>query len=75
MRISGKHHERVGLAVGQRKGKFVALFTYGGTMKALLFEQWLKDKLLKALPKGLVIIMDNAAFHKKAFVSYYNFIF
>ena len=65
MLIRGKRHERISLAVGQCRGKIVAPFTYGGTMKAPLFEQWFKDKLLKALPRGLVIIMDNAAFHKK----------
>ena len=34
-------------------------------MKATLFEKWFEDKLLNCLPKGLVIIMDNAVFHKK----------
>ena len=51
-------------ALGQGKGKFVASFTFGRTMRTLLFEQWFKDELLKALPKGRVIIMDNASFHK-----------
>ena len=65
MRISGKRHTRIGLVAGQRNGKLVAPLTSGGTMKALLFEQWFKDNLLKALPEGRVIIMDNASFHKK----------
>ena len=65
MRISGKRHTRIGPVAGQYKGKFVAPVTSGGTMKAPLFEQWFKDRLLKALPKGRVIIMDNAAFRKK----------
>ena len=34
-------------------------------MKASVFEEWFEDKLLNCLPKGHVIIMDNAAFHKK----------
>ena len=34
-------------------------------MKASLFEKWFEDKLLNCLPKGRVIIMDNAAIHKK----------
>jgi len=34
-------------------------------MKASVFEKWFEDKLLNCLPKGHVIIMDNAAFHKK----------
>ena len=43
----------------------LASHTYSGTMKASLFEKWFEDKLLNCLPKGHVIIMDNAAFHKK----------
>ncbi len=34
-------------------------------MKASVFEKWFENKLLRCLPKGHVIIMDNAAFHKK----------
>ena len=65
IRINGKLHTRIGLVVGQFKGKLLTPFTYGGTMKAPPFEQWFKDELLNALPKGRVIIMDNASFHKK----------
>ena len=43
----------------------LAPHTYSGTMKASVFEEWFEDKLLNCLPKGHVIIMDNAAFHKK----------
>ena len=34
-------------------------------MKASVFEDWFEEELLKKLPKEHVIIMDNAAFHKK----------
>ena len=34
-------------------------------MKASLFEKWFENKVLSCLPKGHVISMDNAAFHKK----------
>ena len=34
-------------------------------MKASVFEDWSEEELLKKLPKDHVIIMDNAAFHKK----------
>ena len=34
-------------------------------MKASVFENWFEEELLKKLPKDHVIIMDNAAFHKK----------
>ena len=34
-------------------------------MKASVFEDWLESKLLSCLPQRDIIIMDNAAFHKK----------
>ena len=34
-------------------------------MKASVFEKWFEDELLSCLLKDHVIIMDNAAFHKK----------
>jgi len=34
-------------------------------MKSPLFEQWIQEQLLKQLPQGSVLIMDNASFHKK----------
>ena len=34
-------------------------------MKASVFEDWVEEELLKKLLKDHVIIMDNAAFHKK----------
>ena len=66
IRISGKGHTRIGLVAALCKCALLAPNTYGGTMKASVFEKWFEDKLLNCLPKGHVIIMDNAAFHKKA---------
>ena len=65
IRISGKGHARIGLVAAQREGALLAPHTYSGTMKASVFEDWFENKLLSCLPKGHVIIMDNAAFHKK----------
>ena len=65
IRIRGKRHTRIGLVAAQCEGALLAPHTYSGTMKATVFEKWFEDKLLNCLPKGHVIIMDNAAFHKK----------
>ena len=65
IRISGKRHARIGLVAAQREGTLFASHTYSGTMKASVFEEWFEEELLKKLPKDHVIIMDNAAFHKK----------
>ena len=65
IRISGKRHARIGLVAAQRESALLAPHTYSGTMKATVFEDWFENKLLSCLSKGHVIIMDNAAFHKK----------
>ena len=65
IRISGKRHARIGLVAAQCEGALLAPHTYSGTMNASVFEDWFENKLLSCLPKGHVIIMDNAAFHKK----------
>ena len=56
---------RIELVAAQCEGALFAPHTYSGTMNASLFEDWFENKLLSWLPKGHVIIMDNAAFHKK----------
>ena len=65
IRIRGKRHARIGLVAAQCEGALLAPHTYSGTMKASVFEDWFEEELLKKLPKDHVIIMDNAAFHKK----------
>ena len=65
IRISGKRHARIGLVAAQRESTLLAPHTYSGTIKASVFEDGFENKLLSCLPKGHVIIMDNAAFHKK----------
>ena len=65
IRISGKRHARIGLVAALCEGALLAPHTYSGTIKASVFEDWFEEDLLKTLPKDHVIIMDNAAFHKK----------
>ena len=63
--ISGKRYKSAGLVAAQCEGKLIAPHTYSGTMKASVFEEWFEADLLKKLSKDHVIIMDNAAFHKR----------
>ena len=65
IRISGKRHARIGLVAAQCEGALLTPHTYSGTMNASLFEKCFEEELLNCLPIGHVIIMDNAAFHKK----------
>jgi isftu1 transposase len=38
---------------------------YRQTTKGEFFENWFENKLLKEIPKGYTVIMDNATFHRK----------
>ncbi|MEM6838721.1 MAG: transposase [Cyanobacteria bacterium P01_C01_bin.120] len=42
----------------------MAPLTYEGYCNRAVFETWLEEQLLPALPYGSVLICDNASFHK-----------
>lgn len=63
--VSGKRYKRVGVVAAKRGSQVVAPLEYSGTMDSTLFEWWFTERLLPALPQGSVIVMDNAAFHRK----------
>jgi len=64
--ISGRKFKRVGIVAAQMDGEIIAPLQYEGTMDGSLFEQWFEQCLLPCLPKESVIVMDNAAFHRKS---------
>ena len=39
-------------------------------MTGELFENWIETELIKSIPKGCTVIMDNAAFHRKNKLEY-----
>ena len=61
----GKHRERMNVIGGLCNGKHIAVEQYGHTTDAVFFEQWFSNCLLKEVPRGSTIIMDNASFHRK----------
>ena len=63
--VSGKKFKRANLVAAKLGTELVAPFQYDGTTNAKVFENWFEDQLLPALPKGTVVIMDNASFHRK----------
>ena len=63
--INGKKYRRVGLVAAQMGKKILAPLQYDGTMNSALFEHWFKSMLMCELPPNSVIVMDNAAFHRK----------
>jgi transposase len=43
----------------------IGRYEYTCNMNSRLFELWFTEVLLKLIPKGNVIIMDNASWHRK----------
>lgn len=64
--ISGRKYQRTGIVAAQMCGEIIEPFQYNGTMDSVLFEHWFEQCLLPALPPQSVIVMDNAAFHRKS---------
>ena len=47
------------------QGELLAPLTFQGTCYATLVESWMEHQLLPHLQEGQVVILDNAAFHRK----------
>jgi len=67
--ICGKKYRRVGIVAAQIGKDILAPLQYDGTMDSHLFEIWFETRLMRELPSGCVIVMDNAAFHRKGRLS------
>ena len=63
--ISGKKFKRTNFAAGICLGKWVAPIEYDGTTDSRFFEWWFEKCLLNEVKPGSVIVLDNAAFHRK----------
>lgn len=63
--INGKKYRRVGIVAAQIGKQIVAPLQYDGTMDSRLFETWFEARLMCELPPNSVIVLDNAAFHRK----------
>jgi len=64
-KVSGRKFKRTNIVAAKCGGKVVAPMIYDGTTDSVLFEFWFEELLLKSIPKYSIIILDNAAFHKK----------
>ena len=62
--VSGTRFERQNILAARMGSQLIAPLMYTGYTDTLLFLDWIKNHLLPALPKGSVIFMDNASFHK-----------
>ena len=64
-KVSGRKYKRTGIVAAQINNKIIEPLEYDGTMDRIIFEYWFEKRLLPALPKETVIVMDNASFHRK----------
>ncbi len=63
---SGKNSRRMNVIGGAlQRGTHIVVEQYEHTTDAVFFEQWFSERLLKEVPRGSTIIMDNASFHRK----------
>lgn len=63
--VSGKRYVRTSIISAQNyNNKLIAPFLFQGMTDTGLVIWWVKNLLLKELPKNSIIIWDNATFHK-----------
>ena len=65
-KISGKRYKRTNIVAAKCCDRIVAPMIYTGTTDSTLFEYWFEHALLKSVPRYSIIILDNAAFHRKS---------
>jgi len=67
--VNGRKYKRVSIVAGKHCGSILAPLEYHGTTDSALFEYWFENLLLPIIPEKSVIVMDNAAFHRKEILS------
>ena len=58
--------EKLNIIAGLLDGRIISPLTYNCNTDTELFNLWLKQCLIPALPENSVIVMDNASFHKSS---------
>ena len=61
---NGQNRSRTSFVGGLLDGKIVAPWTFKGTCDTVLFNKWIDCELAPILNDEIVVIMDNATFHK-----------
>ena len=61
----GSKFDRINVIGAQGYEKYYGIECYRQATDGEFFEYWFKNSLLKEIPKGHTIIMDNAKFHRK----------
>lgn len=63
---SGNRRPRTSLIAGLMNKKLVAPLLFEGTCNTTIFNTWLQHELSPLLNKDVVVVIDNAAFHKSS---------
>ena len=66
---SGRRQGRVNMIAAWCNHNLLAPFTVEGACNRIVFETWLENCLLPTLEPGIVVVMDNATFHKGGCIS------
>ena len=64
--VSGNNRKEINLIMAQRGQEWLAPMLFKGNCHAALVNEWVEKILLKELSQPSLIVMDNAAFHKKS---------
>jgi hypothetical protein len=63
--FTGKRYKRTNLLMAQKGKEWLAPMLFEGSCNANIVNAWLEHMLMKELKKPSIIVMDNAAFHRK----------
>lgn len=62
--VPGARHERTSIISASQHNKLVAPMVFQGNCDTEIVDVYFEKVLLPALPKGSIIILDNASFHQ-----------
>ena len=63
--VSGNNRKVTNLIMAQRKNKWLAPMLFEGSCDHIVVNKWIEKCLIPELKNPSIVIMDNAAFHKK----------
>ncbi len=64
-KIKGRKFKRTNIVAAKYRKEIIAPMQYDTAMTGEFFEGWFEEILLPKLPQNVVIVMDNASFHRK----------
>jgi len=62
--ITGKKTERTSIIAGLNRDRVIAPWHFSGYCNTEVILMWVKEVLIPSLREGMVVIWDNATFHK-----------